>query len=585
LHVARRQPARLFDGDGGSLGLRSRLIVCSALGLVVVVSAAVPAVRFDGWQWWALGLTALMVAWGAKPFHQEAWVALREGTADVATLVSASTFAGVSWSLAVLLQGGATGPVRHAGLFSGFTGSDVSLTLAAAAGITWLALAGRYGCLRSSDHGSRLRRHFTEVRTTPAGADRAAGRRAWATAAWVPATVALLAAVAAAAALGFWLAASDDVGRAAGIAVTVLLVASAGGLLWAEPLVAVLGSRRAAQLGCRVADRRTMAVAQRVDTVVLNTASSLTTDHPRLLDIATVEGTKVTEVLERVGTLGQKSDHPGIKAIVASAHSYQLGLGTVEVVADTPGHGVRGIVDGRPVAVGGQSFLGSWAAALPGHLARTKAAAEAAGRTTMLAGWDGAVRALIVLAEPVRPEAQGAIAEMKACGLQPLLVTACDERDRAASLAGRVGIDDVVVVQTADEADSALRWLSRGRTVATLDGGGPGLPTQGGADIDIRCRASAVASGETGHPDRSSDLWSAVDALRFSRVTGRILKQNRLLALLMALPALGLAATGNLSTLAAVAVIVGSVVPVALNSLRITRVQSARPPGHRLTAV
>ncbi|MGQ0843052.1 MAG: heavy metal translocating P-type ATPase [Sporichthyaceae bacterium] len=126
--------------------LRQRLTITAALALPVVVTAMVPPLQFEYWQWIALMLTAPIVVWGALPFHRAAWTNLRHGAATMDTLISVGITAAFGWSLYALLFGEAGMP----GMTMGFTlvpergaGAD-EIYLEVAAVLATALLAGRY---------------------------------------------------------------------------------------------------------------------------------------------------------------------------------------------------------------------------------------------------------------------------------------------------------------------------------------------------------------------------------------------------------------------------------------------------------
>lgn len=95
------------DAEGGQVsGLRRRLAGSALLGLPVVLVSMIPALRFGGWEWFALLLATPVVAWGAWPFHRAAAVNLRHGSATMDTLVSLGVLAAYLWSVGVILAGG-----------------------------------------------------------------------------------------------------------------------------------------------------------------------------------------------------------------------------------------------------------------------------------------------------------------------------------------------------------------------------------------------------------------------------------------------------------------------------------------------
>jgi Cu+-exporting ATPase len=130
---------------------------------------------------------------------------------------------------------------------------------------------------------------------------------------------------------------------------------------------------------------------------VLDKTGTVTTGRMALVDVTTADGTAPDEALRLVASLEDASEHPIGQAIAAGARSRGLALAPVEHFASTQGLGVRGVVEGRVVVAGRERFLADERAddqlPMPDDLARADAAAEAAGRTAVLAGWDDNARA------------------------------------------------------------------------------------------------------------------------------------------------------------------------------------------------
>ena len=102
------------------------------------------------------------------------------------------------------------------------------------------------------------------------------------------------------------------------------------------------------------------------------------------------EGADETEALRLVGALEAASEHPVGRAIAEAAAERVGPLLAVEGFANRPGLGVEGVVDGHAVVAGRPGLLADWAMSLPPELDEVRRDAEAAGRTVVAAGWDGA---------------------------------------------------------------------------------------------------------------------------------------------------------------------------------------------------
>src|SRR5690606_30637773 len=133
-----------------------------------------------------------------------------------------------------------------------------------------------------------------------------------------------------------------------------------------------------------------------VDTVVLDKTGTVTTGEMALVDVATTDSVSEYDALRLVGSLEEASEHPIAAAIAAGARERGVTLTGVEGFAGPRGLGVTGVVDGHGVVAGRESFLAERSIDVPADLTAVKSAAEAAGRTAIVAGWDGRAAAVFV---------------------------------------------------------------------------------------------------------------------------------------------------------------------------------------------
>ncbi|NJP98970.1 HAD-IC family P-type ATPase, partial [Nonomuraea sp. FMUSA5-5] len=179
------------------------------------------------------------------------------------------------------------------------------------------------------------------------------------------------------------------------------------------------------------------------------------------------EGESEEEVLRLAGALEHASEHPIAQAIARQARSEA----SVEGFTNVEGLGVQGIVDGHAVLVGRPRLLEEWSQHLPAKLADALAAEQAKGRTAVAVGWDGKARAVLVVADVVKPTSKEAIARLRALGLTPVLLTG-DNEAVARTVAQEVGIDEVIAeVLPADKVDVVKRLQAEGKVVAMVGDG------------------------------------------------------------------------------------------------------------------
>jgi Cu+-exporting ATPase len=380
----------------------------------------------------------------------------------------------------------------------------------------------------------------------------------------------------AAATLGFWLGAGVGAAAAFTAAVAVLIIACPCALGLATPTALLVGTGRGAQLGILIKGPEVLESTRRVDTVVLDKTGTVTTGRMSLVEVHlaqdTAEDVEEEEALRLAGAVEDASEHP-IAAAIARAAAERVGpLPTVAEFTNHEGLGVSGVVDGHAVLVGRPGLLEQWSQPLPDDLAAARTAAEQQGRTAIAVAWDGAARAVLVVADTVKPTSAEAIAQLRGLGLTPVLLTG-DNTAAARSVAAAVGIapDDVIAeVLPADKVDVIKRLQDQGKVVAMAGDGvndaaalaqaDLGLAMGTGTDVAIEASDLTLVRG---------DLRAAVDAIRLARRTLRTIKGNLFWAFAYNTAALPLAAAGLLNPMLAGAAMALSSVFVVANSLRL----------------
>ncbi|SDC74475.1 Cu+-exporting ATPase [Geodermatophilus telluris] len=394
---------------------------------------------------------------------------------------------------------------------------------------------------------------------------------------FVPVVLAL-----AAATLGFWIGTGAGLAGAFPAAVAVLIIACPCALGLATPTALMVGTGRGAQLGILVRGPEVLESTRRVDTVVLDKTGTVTTGRMSLVDVAAADGEDAGDVLRRAGALEDASEHPIAAAVAAAARERCGELPAVAGFRAEAGLGVRGTVEGVPVVVGRPSLVG----ALPPGLAAAVAAADAAGRTAVAVGWDGAARGVLVVADTVKPTSAAAVRQLRDLGLRPVLLTG-DSAATAGAVAAEVGIDEVVAeVLPQDKVDVVRRLQAEGRTVAMVGDGvndaaalaqaDLGLAVGTGTDVAIQASDLTLVRG---------DLRAAADAVRLARRTLSTIKGNLFWAFAYNVAAIPLAMAGLLNPMVAGAAMALSSVFVVTNSLRLRRFRPLPGNAHAASAL
>ncbi|WP_022900115.1 heavy metal translocating P-type ATPase [Humibacter albus] len=389
--------------------------------------------------------------------------------------------------------------------------------------------------------------------------------------------------------LGAWLLAAFPAEMAFTAAVAVLIIACPCALGLATPTALLVGTGRGAQLGILIKGPEVLESTRKVDTIVLDKTGTVTTGKMTLLGIHPAEGVDERELLRIAGAVEDGSEHPIAQAIAKGATQRVGALPAPESFVNIEGRGVQGIVDGHLVLVGRATLLIEWSISEDPALLAAKSEAEAAGQTAVVVAWDGKARGVLVVADAVKNTSAEAIAQLKALGLTPVLLTG-DNSTVAHHVAQQVGIDQVIAeVLPQDKVEVITRLQADARVVAMVGDGvndaaalaqaDLGLAMGTGTDVAIEAADLTLVRG---------DLRSAADAIRLARRTLGTIKGNLFWAFAYNIAAIPLAAFGLLNPMFAGAAMAFSSIFVVSNSLRLRRFRShataADALGSRTTA-
>jgi Cu+-exporting ATPase len=376
--------------------------------------------------------------------------------------------------------------------------------------------------------------------------------------------------------LGYWIGSGAGWTFAFSATVAVLIVACPCALGLATPTALLVGTGRGAQLGILIKGPEMLESTRRVDTIVLDKTGTVTEGKMALVDVVTVPGVERADALRLVGAVEHASEHPIARAIADTALRAGA-LPAVESFANREGLGVEGVVEGHALVVGRPSLLADWGVELDAGLAAAVASAQADGKTAIAAAWDGAARAVFVVADTVKESSAEAIAELKRLGLRPVLLTG-DNEQTARAVAAEVGIDDVIAdVLPADKAAVVSRLQDEGAVVAMVGDGVNDAPALAQADLGLAIGTGTDVAIEASDLTLvSGDLRAAGDAIRLSRRTLATIKGNLFWAFAYNVAALPLAASGYLNPLIAGGAMAFSSVFVVSNSLRLRSFRATR---------
>jgi heavy metal translocating P-type ATPase len=368
-------------------------------------------------------------------------------------------------------------------------------------------------------------------------------------------------------AAGAWLAAGPA------RAVAVLVVATPCPLILAAPVALVGGLSQAARRGVIVKGGAVLERMAQCTTLLIDKTGTLTSGHPALTTIVPSGTLAPDEVLRLAASLDQASAHVLAHSVLTAARERGYGLELPDRVEEVAGSGIRGIVGGHAVSLGKASWVGTEGS--PAWAKRARRRARLDGSLTVFVGVDGQPAGVLLLDDPVRPDAQRTIRSLRRNGIDRIVMVTGDRPEVADAIGAVIGIDEVLADRTpTDKLDVVRAERLRAPTMMVGDGIND-APALALADVGVAmgdrgASASSEAADVVLTANRLDRLGEAHTLARRSR---RIAAESVLAGMTMSGIAMGFAAVGLLPAVWGAILQEGIDLLVILNALR-----TLRPP-------
>jgi P-type Cu+ transporter len=329
----------------------------------------------------------------------------------------------------------------------------------------------------------------------------------------------------------WWMATGDFVAAMIRL-VAVLVIACPCALGLATPTAIMAGTGKGAENGVLFKNSTALEMAAKLDTIVLDKTGTITLGKPSVTDVVAFDAVAGDEnrLLEMSGTVERGSEHPVGKAIVTAARLRGIALEEPAEFNATGGMGVQALVRARRVKVGKPKWFEEQGVDLRPAQDHIRAL-QSQGKTVMVVVSDEALCGLIAVADTLKPESEFAIAALHRERLKVVMLTG-DNLETARSIAGQVGIDEVVAEVKPDEKSTKVGALqAEGRRVGMVGDGINDAPALAQADVGLAIGTGTDVAIETADVILSSGSLAGVPrAIAISRATMRTIRQNLLWA-------------------------------------------------------
>ncbi len=327
-----------------------------------------------------------------------------------------------------------------------------------------------------------------------------------------------------------WLLVGKGAAFAISIGIAVLVISCPCALGLATPTAIMVGTGKGAENGILIKSGEALETAHLVDTVVLDKTGTVTEGAPKVTDLLPLKMAP-EEILRLAAAMESRSEHPLAEAVVRAAEEKGLDLPEVSSFRSIPGRGIEAEVDGRRYFAGNRAMMEEQG--VDRKNIDTQAGDLAGeGKTVLYFADEAAVLGLIAAADTIKPTSAEAVAEMKALGLQVVMLTG-DSPRTAEAIRKQAGIETVVAGVLPDGKEQEIRRLQdQGRKVAMVGDGINDAPALARADVGLAIGAGTdVAIESADIVLMKSDLRDVATAVRLSRAVIRNIKQNLFWAL------------------------------------------------------
>ncbi|WP_425102198.1 heavy metal translocating P-type ATPase [Tropicibacter sp. S64] len=365
-------------------------------------------------------------------------------------------------------------------------------------------------------------------------------------------------------------------------AVAVLVVATPCPLILAVPVALVAGLSRAAHFGVLIKGAGPLETMARIRTLILDKTGTLTDGRPKIVSIDSHDGTAEDDILRLAAALDQASKHPVAQAIVAAAKERGFVLPVPSDVAEIPGEGVLGHVEGRKVIVGGDAFVASRVGRRPGEHS-----VIAAGSVLVAVAVDGHMAGHLVMSDPLREGAGAMLDGLRREGVSRILLATGDRADVAERVTEGLGLDGLRAGLTPDQKVLLVLTERKSGAVMMVGDGVNDAPALAAADVSVAMGArGAAASAEAADVvllvDRIDRLGPGIEIARGAR---RIAVESVVAGIGLSVMGMIAAAFGYLTPVQGALLQEVIDVAVILNALRALRIAPHDPNTQKPKAV
>lgn len=328
-----------------------------------------------------------------------------------------------------------------------------------------------------------------------------------------------------------WLGSGASLSWSLSMAIAVLVISCPCALGLATPTAIMVGTGRAASQGILFKSAQALEITGQVDCVVLDKTGTVTSGQLQVHGLYPQTPFTEAQLLSWAASLERLSEHPLGQAILHLAQERSLPLVELQNFRQRPGWGLEAQWDDVRLAIGNARLLEE--EGLPNPLAPLAQKLASQGQTALYLLHNQQLVGLLSLADTLKPHSRRAVAELKALGLEVVLLTG-DNKETARAIAQRAGIEHVVAQLLPQDKEAQIRELqAQGKRVAMVGDGINDAPALARAEVGLAIGAGTEVAIEAADVVlMKSDLLDVVTTIQLSRAVVGNIRQNLFWALI-----------------------------------------------------
>lgn len=362
--------------------------------------------------------------------------------------------------------------------------------------------------------------------------------------------------------------------RDAHLALTILVIGCPGALVIATPVAFVAGIGRAANEGILVKGGEFLENVSKVTALALDKTGTITEGKPYITDVLAAPNVTEDEVL-RIAAIAQTgSSHPLARPIMQAAEERSLTVPLSDSHRAVVGAGVLAEWDDKTIAIGTRELMAERGVNFSVNGTDHVADLQADGKTVSMVALDDQLLGIVAAQDTPREAVQGLVPKLKDVGVKVVAMLTGDAEPAARAIGRDVGLSEVHARMLPEDK---LNWVkqkqAQGHTVAMVGDGINDTPALAQSDVSIAMGAagSDVALETANVALMDDEPMKIVDALRISRKTRGVVRQNLVIAVGTVIALLAGVLMGEVNMAGGMLVHEASVMVVILNAMRLMR--------------